>query len=64
MQFSCVVLATSADGVSFAQLKGSYYKLKVKNTPPEITRSAIISVMINKVQPDKIIGEFLGVDQQ
>jgi hypothetical protein len=63
MRYSCVVLATSADGVSFAQIKGSYYKLKVKDTPPEITRSAIISVQISKVTPEKITGDFIGVDQ-
>ena len=29
----CLILATSADGVAFGQVKGSYHKLKIKGTP-------------------------------
>ena len=36
-QLSCLILATSADGVAFGQVKGSYHKLKIKETPDEAT---------------------------
>ena len=32
-RISCLILAKSADGVAFGQVKGSYHKLKIKGTP-------------------------------
>lgn len=41
---SALVLAQSADGNAFAQLKGSYLKLKVKNTPGSVKVGSLIEV--------------------
>ena len=36
-KLSCLILAKSTDGVAFGQVKGSYYKLKIKETPEDAT---------------------------
>ena len=35
LKLSCIILAAASDGVAFAQVKGSYHKLKIKGTPEE-----------------------------
>ncbi len=45
----CIILATSADNVSFGQVKGSYHKLKIKDTPEGATAGQICQVEISKV---------------
>ena len=45
---TCFVLATSSD-VVFAQLKGSYLKLKVYGSPKSTTVGSLIEVKLTKV---------------
>lgn len=55
----CLILATSSDGISFGQLKGSYHKLKIKGTPAAGTAGQLCLVEIAKVAQDKIVGNFI-----
>ena len=55
----CLILATSADNVSFGQVKGSYHKLKIKETPAKAQAGQICQVEISKVEKDKIVGKFV-----
>lgn len=38
---SAIILAI-ADGIAFGQLKGTYYKLKIKDVPSQITIGTIV----------------------
>jgi hypothetical protein len=48
-----------ADGVAFGQLKGSYYKLKIKDTPASVTAGTICQVQLLKVVKDKLSAKFI-----
>ena len=54
----CLILATSADGVSFAQIKGTYLKLKLKGTPNNARPGQLCNAVISKVEKDKIVADF------
>lgn len=61
-KLSCLVLATSTDGVAFGQVKGSYYKLKIKETPEEATPGQLCQVELLKATSEKTTGRFLEFD--
>ena len=61
-RISCLILATSADGVAFGQVKGSYHKLKIKETPESALPGQLCQVELSKVTSDKISGTFIEFD--
>ena len=63
-KISCIILATSADGVAFGQVKGSYHKLKIKGTPESATPGQLCIVELNKVTKEKITGDFVEFDNE
>ena len=58
-RIACLILATSADNVSFGQVKGSYHKLKIKETPSGATPGQLCMVEIAKATSDKIVSTFV-----
>lgn len=59
-EHSVVVLAMAADAVCFAQIKGSYHKLKVKGAPTKTLKVGdLCQVKLTKVQKDKLVAEFI-----
>ena len=64
-EHTVVVLAIAADAVCFAQIKGSYHKLKVKNAP---TKSLAIGeqcqVKLSTIQKDKLVSEFVTMSDK
>lgn len=61
-RISCLILAKSADGVAFGQVKGSYHKLKIKGTPDEAKLGQLCLVELSKVSSEKITGQFIEFD--
>ena len=57
-QITVIILALSADGVAFGQLKGSYHKIKVKSVPENAVVDSLCQVELAKVSKDKLVGEF------
>ena len=57
-QVTALILALSADGVAFGQLKGSYHKMKIKNVPDSTTLGSLCQVDLTKVTKEKIVGDF------
>ena len=57
-QIHCVVVAI-ADGKAFAQIKGSYLKLKVKDFPSDLTIGNHMIATLAKVTKQKITGTFI-----
>jgi len=57
-------LATSADGVAFGQVKGSYHKLKIKGCPESATPGQLCMVELGKVTKEKISGSFVEFDNE
>lgn len=55
----CLILATSADNVSFGQVKGSYHKLKIKDTPAGAQPGQLCLVEISKATSEKIVANFI-----
>lgn len=55
----CIILATSADNVSFGQVKGSYHKLKIKDTPEGASPGQLCVVEIAKSTSEKTVGTFV-----
>lgn len=55
-------MAISADGVAFGQVKGSYHKLKIKETPESASPGQLCQVEIVKITSDKISGTFIEFD--
>jgi hypothetical protein len=55
-----IILAHAADNVAFAQIKGSFYKLKVKEFPSSADKSTgiLCQCKLTKVTKEKIVGEF------
>lgn len=53
-----------ADGVAFGQIKGSYYKLKIKNVPAGITTGTVCSVKLQKVIKDKLTATYVGAAEE
>ncbi len=54
-----------ANEVVFAQLKGSYLKLKVFGAPKNTAVGSLIEVKLTKVEPENIKGNYTGAaDQQ
>ena len=64
VQINCLILATSADGVSFGQVKGSYHKLKIKNTPETATPGQLCLVELTKIETSKTTGTFISFDDE
>jgi len=59
VRLPCIILATSADNVSFGQVKGSYHKLKIKDTPEGATAGQLCVVEIAKVTTEKVVSTFV-----
>lgn len=57
-QVTALILALSADGVAFGQLKGSYHKMKIKQVPEHASVGRLCQVELTKVTKDKLVGEF------
>jgi hypothetical protein len=53
-----------ADGVAFGQLKGSYYKLKIKDSSAGISVGSICTVKLQKLVKDKLTALFVGLEQK
>ena len=64
LKLSCIILAAASDGVAFAQVKGSYHKLKIKGTPEEAVPGQLCIVEIKKVTTEKIVGDFVEFDNE
>lgn len=62
-EVSAIVLAV-ADGVAFGQIKGSYYKLKIKDVPSTITTGTVCSVKLQKVIKDKLTATYVGTGEE
>lgn len=60
-EHSAIVLAV-ADGVAFGQLKGSYYKLKIKDAPTSVQVGTICQVQLLKVVKDKLTAKFVQIE--
>jgi len=61
-EFTTIILAKAADSIAFAQFKGSYHKLKVKNAPTgSVGIGALIQVKLTKVDKDKVVGEYVSM---
>ena len=58
-RINCLILATSADGVSFGQVKGSYHKLKIKGTPEGASAGQLCLVELTKIEMSKITANFI-----
>jgi len=51
-----------ADGVAFGQLKGSYYKLKIKDITGQVTPGVVCLVELVKVVKDKLSAKFISIE--
>lgn len=59
-QVECMVLAI-ADGSIFAQIKGSYHKLKIKDAPKGALKVGDLAIVtLKKVTKQKISGSFVN----
>ena len=45
--------------MSFGQVKGSYHKLKIKDTPENATPGQLCTVEIAKVTQEKVVSTFV-----
>jgi hypothetical protein len=63
-EVSAIILAHAAENVAFGQIKGSYYKLKVKQVPSSKTTGVVCKCKLTKVEKDKIVAEFASFDTQ
>ena len=61
---SCLILAITADGVAFGQVKGSYHKLKIKGMPEGTSPGQLCLVELTKITSDKISGTFVEFDEE
>ena len=63
-RISCLILAITADGVAFGQVKGSYHKLKIKDIPDGTSPGQLCLVELTKIESAKISGAFVEFDEE